>query len=709
MKPDCLGAEPYNHIFSCFFEFCVLCPVPISVWRLDMPYSGYQQDLSQLVPECLLSISEPALTDHSRQTSDLVELTPSTFALLRELDCSRDSALQHQTKQKSLSTSTERGLSVEHLLYFDKNCRDIVEASDPTLITLSLHSVSSSTTNDILQHRIETIPKNRLLYFENINRTDNTAENHTLPNLSPINLTQTAPPQLIPVSNWHNFPSNAHGENEEQKALVTSFEKPTFAECLIQVDFTTNNISNAPSGGHLQNDHKNDNTTTNHLLDVGEADPLINKITGPAPIVLSPNINWYKNSSKLQKFHFEEHKAEDKAVHDEFDITFDVTPTRNQESTQGSTPLACILANHPKPLIEELHANNKAVLTEYLFTFSGSDNNKKNIPPTLHSLQPPTLVSNNNTYLNDLLDLRITSTSPVELLRVVETAAMSDTYKELLNAQPSTTAIAAPITEDGIGICTATSSPVKLPHAVEPTTIPSVHEEPLNAQFSKTTLAARTTEGVIADLTRKRTSNISQHRDERLGSTSNEQFNQYSIKLPSNLSEIHLTGYKKVKLSNNSDHEDEDEDDEDDEESAPAPSKKKLTARKMRINATVDRHMQDRNQRLLKEGVKVKPEDQTHQSTRWLVNQSENHRIISSPREYQVELFEKAKDKNIIAVLDTGSGKTLIAVLLLRHIFAQELEDRALGKPKRISFFLVSFDLNVYLSATNASRLILFN
>jgi endoribonuclease Dicer len=37
-----------------------------------------------------------------------------------------------------------------------------------------------------------------------------------------------------------------------------------------------------------------------------------------------------------------------------------------------------------------------------------------------------------------------------------------------------------------------------------------------------------------------------------------------------------------------------------------------------------------------------------------------------------------------------GSGKTLIAVLLLRHIFNQELEDRAMGKLKRISFFLVS-------------------
>jgi endoribonuclease Dicer len=36
-----------------------------------------------------------------------------------------------------------------------------------------------------------------------------------------------------------------------------------------------------------------------------------------------------------------------------------------------------------------------------------------------------------------------------------------------------------------------------------------------------------------------------------------------------------------------------------------------------------------------------------------------------------------------------GAGKTLIAVLLLRYIFAQELEDRALGKPPRISFFIV--------------------
>ncbi len=64
--------------------------------------------------------------------------------------------------------------------------------------------------------------------------------------------------------------------------------------------------------------------------------------------------------------------------------------------------------------------------------------------------------------------------------------------------------------------------------------------------------------------------------------------------------------------------------------------------------------------------------------------------IIENPRDYQTELFERAKKENIIAVLDTGSGKTLIAALLMRHISWQELEDRAKGKQPRMSFFLVN-------------------
>jgi endoribonuclease Dicer len=92
-----------------------------------------------------------------------------------------------------------------------------------------------------------------------------------------------------------------------------------------------------------------------------------------------------------------------------------------------------------------------------------------------------------------------------------------------------------------------------------------------------------------------------------------------------------------------------------DEEILQTAKPRKITERKRQINAAADRHMQERAQKQLKEGNKLRPEEEAQQSTRWLVNQSENREIISSPREYQVELFEKAKEKNIIAVLDTGT------------------------------------------------------
>ncbi|KAJ9138815.1 Dicer-like protein 1 [Pleurostoma richardsiae] len=73
----------------------------------------------------------------------------------------------------------------------------------------------------------------------------------------------------------------------------------------------------------------------------------------------------------------------------------------------------------------------------------------------------------------------------------------------------------------------------------------------------------------------------------------------------------------------------------------------------------------------------------------FLMRDWEGQKIITSPRDYQIELFERAKRQNTIAVLDTGSGKTLIAALLLRHIIEKELEDRAGGEAPRVAFFLV--------------------
>ncbi|KAI9679405.1 MAG: Dicer-like protein 1 [Caeruleum heppii] len=83
--------------------------------------------------------------------------------------------------------------------------------------------------------------------------------------------------------------------------------------------------------------------------------------------------------------------------------------------------------------------------------------------------------------------------------------------------------------------------------------------------------------------------------------------------------------------------------------------------------------------------------DDEAQSTKYLMKKQESHKIVDEAREYQIQLFEKAKEKNIIAVLDTGSGKTLIAVLLLQWTIDQELERESsrVGEPHRISFFLV--------------------
>jgi len=42
------------------------------------------------------------------------------------------------------------------------------------------------------------------------------------------------------------------------------------------------------------------------------------------------------------------------------------------------------------------------------------------------------------------------------------------------------------------------------------------------------------------------------------------------------------------------------------------------------------------------------------------------------PRRYQEEIFEKAIHGNVIAALDTGSGKTLISTLLIKWVSTQE-------------------------------------
>lgn len=117
----------------------------------------------------------------------------------------------------------------------------------------------------------------------------------------------------------------------------------------------------------------------------------------------------------------------------------------------------------------------------------------------------------------------------------------------------------------------------------------------------------------------------------------------------------------------------------------------KVSERRRAQNMKFSSWLSQRAEKVTKEQVKteIQNADEETLTIRQLMAKQESNVIITDPRDYQVELFEKAKKQNIIAVLDTGSGKTLIAVLLLRHILDQELEDRLIGKKPRISFFLV--------------------
>jgi len=119
----------------------------------------------------------------------------------------------------------------------------------------------------------------------------------------------------------------------------------------------------------------------------------------------------------------------------------------------------------------------------------------------------------------------------------------------------------------------------------------------------------------------------------------------------------------------------------------PAPKARKISEKRRADNAAFELWIERNHSFLSKRSRKLVLGDD--QSALALVREFENKKIISTPREYQLELFEKAKTQNVIAVLDTGSGKTLIAALLLRWTLQQEMEARSRGNPKRVAFFLV--------------------
>ncbi|KAK3487801.1 uncharacterized protein B0T23DRAFT_398479 [Neurospora hispaniola] len=122
----------------------------------------------------------------------------------------------------------------------------------------------------------------------------------------------------------------------------------------------------------------------------------------------------------------------------------------------------------------------------------------------------------------------------------------------------------------------------------------------------------------------------------------------------------------------------------------PEPKPKKISAKKLADTAAFNSWIEEHQETLARDQRKAAIEAARSVGVDVLPAIGfDSERIITSPREYQVELFERAKQQNTIAVLDTGSGKTLIAAMLLRWVINGELEDREKGLPRRIAFFLV--------------------
>lgn len=68
-------------------------------------------------------------------------------------------------------------------------------------------------------------------------------------------------------------------------------------------------------------------------------------------------------------------------------------------------------------------------------------------------------------------------------------------------------------------------------------------------------------------------------------------------------------------------------------------------------------------------------EDDTNESLDDVDKAPEGQKMLE-PRAYQYELYQKATQENVIAVLDTGSGKTLIAVMLIKDMVNKEKQER---------------------------------
>ena len=130
------------------------------------------------------------------------------------------------------------------------------------------------------------------------------------------------------------------------------------------------------------------------------------------------------------------------------------------------------------------------------------------------------------------------------------------------------------------------------------------------------------------------------------------------------------------------------EHDDDGDESADSGAEDAPTVTTNNILSSKEAEQQELLNHQLRNSLLTRKHDDA--STKQDGYDQQGQRIVDKAREYQQELYERAKDENIIAVLDTGMGKTLIAVMLIRDVLEKGLADAADAAPQKNVFFLAN-------------------
>lgn len=171
-----------------------------------------------------------------------------------------------------------------------------------------------------------------------------------------------------------------------------------------------------------------------------------------------------------------------------------------------------------------------------------------------------------------------------------------------------------------------------------------------------TALATRSEKEIIADLQRSR--QPTRHVSAQANSCASRQGNEKANGQLKNVLEDDNVAQENAELTSEDGSGSESEVD-------PIPKERKNTNRAHRTNAQFENFLEQHQLDLQVRAAAIGQKHDEQQSTKWLVKNIEVKDIISSPRDYQVELFERAKKENVIAVLDTGK---YLCLSLFDHI-----------------------------------------